>query len=34
MRRWTDGNAVVPLPKMAGHAMLEIHLAGEMSRRS
>ena len=30
MSRWTDGNAVVPLPKMAGHVMLEIHLAGEM----
>jgi hypothetical protein len=30
MSRWTNGNAVVPLPKMAGHAMLEIHLAGEM----
>jgi hypothetical protein len=30
MSRWTDGDAVLPLPKMAGHVMLEIHLAGEM----
>jgi hypothetical protein len=30
MNRWTDGDAVVPLPKMAGHVMLEVHLAGEM----
>jgi hypothetical protein len=30
MSRWTDGDAVVPLPKMDSHAMLEIHLAGEM----
>jgi hypothetical protein len=28
--RWTNGNAVLPLPKMDGHVMLEIHLAGEM----
>jgi hypothetical protein len=28
--RWTDGDAVVPLPKMDGHVMLEVHLAGEM----
>jgi hypothetical protein len=30
MRRWTNGDAVVPLPKMAGPVMLELHLAGEM----
>ena len=30
MSRWTDGDAVVPLPKMAGHVILEIQLAGEM----
>jgi hypothetical protein len=30
MSRWTDGGAVVRLPEMAGHVMLEIHLAGEM----
>jgi hypothetical protein len=30
MSRWTDGDAVVPLPTMDGHVMLEIHLAGEM----
>ena len=30
MNRWTDGDAVVPLPKMDGHVMLEVHLAGEM----
>jgi hypothetical protein len=30
MSRWTDGDAVVPLPKMDGHVMLEVHLAGEM----
>ena len=31
MCRWTDGDAVVPLPKMDGHVMLEVHLAGEMT---
>jgi hypothetical protein len=30
MSRWTNGDAVVPLPKMAGPVMLELHLAGEM----
>jgi hypothetical protein len=30
MSRWTNGDAVVPLPKMEGHATLELHLAGEM----
>jgi hypothetical protein len=30
MSRWTGGDAVVPLPKMDGHVMLEVHLAGEM----
>jgi hypothetical protein len=30
MSRWTNGDAVVPLPKMDGHVMLEIHLTGEM----
>jgi hypothetical protein len=31
MSRWTNGDAVVPLPKMAGPVMLELHLAGEMT---
>jgi hypothetical protein len=30
MSRWTNGDATVSLPKMAGHVMLEVHLAGEM----
>jgi hypothetical protein len=30
MSRWTDGDAVVPLPKMADPVVLELHLAGEM----
>ena len=30
MSRWTDGEAVLPLPAMSGHVMLEIHLAGSM----
>jgi hypothetical protein len=31
MSRWTDGNAVVPLPEMDGSVLLlELHLAGEM----
>jgi hypothetical protein len=29
--RWTDGEAVLPLPAMHGDAMLEIHLAGTMT---
>jgi hypothetical protein len=29
--RWTDGEAVLPLPAMRGHVMLEIHLAGAMT---
>ena len=31
MSRWTDGEAVLPLPAMRGHVMLEIHLAGAMT---
>ena len=31
MSRWTDGEAVLPLPAMSGNVMLEIHLAGTMS---
>ena len=31
MSRWTDGEAVLPLPAMRGAAMLEIHLAGSMT---
>jgi hypothetical protein len=31
MRRWTDGDAVLPLPPFNGQAMLEVHLAGEMT---
>jgi hypothetical protein len=31
MSRWTDGDAVVPLPVMSGDVMLEIHLAGSMT---
>ena len=30
MSRWTNGEAVLPLPEMSGHVMLEIHLAGSM----
>jgi hypothetical protein len=30
MSRWTDGEAVLPLPAMSGIVMLEIHLAGSM----
>jgi hypothetical protein len=30
MSRWTDGDAVVPLPAMDGPVMLELHLAGKM----
>jgi hypothetical protein len=30
MSRWTDGDAVVPLPAMDGPVMLELHLAGQM----
>jgi hypothetical protein len=29
--RWTDGEAVLPLPAVHGDAMLEIHLAGAMT---
>ena len=29
--RWTNGEAVLPLPAMHGDAMLEIHLAGTMT---
>ena len=31
MSRWTDGEAVLPLPAMRGTVMLEIHLAGTMT---
>jgi hypothetical protein len=31
MSRWTDGDAVLPLPPTRGPAMLEIHLAGAMT---
>ena len=31
MCRWTDGEAVLPLPAMRGNVMLEIHLAGSMT---
>ncbi len=31
MSRWTDGEAVLPLPAMDGHVMLEVHLAGSMA---
>jgi hypothetical protein len=31
MSRWTDGEAVLPLPAMRGHVVLEIHLAGAMT---
>jgi Hint domain len=30
MSRWTDGEAVLPLPAMSGNVILEIHLAGSM----
>jgi hypothetical protein len=30
LSRWTDGDAIVPLPTLQGDAMLEIHLAGTM----
>ena len=30
MSRWTDGQAVLPLPKLRGDVVLEIHLAGSM----
>ena len=31
MSRWTDGDAVLPLPAMRGTVMLEIYLAGSMT---
>jgi len=31
MSRWTDGEAVLPLPPVRGIAMLEVHLAGVMT---
>jgi hypothetical protein len=31
MSRWTDGEAVLPLPAMCGHVVLEVHLAGAMT---
>ncbi len=30
MSRWTDGEAVLPLPALPVPVMLEIHLAGAM----
>jgi hypothetical protein len=30
MRRWTNGDAVLPLPALSGPLILEIHLGGEM----
>ena len=30
MSRWTDGEAVLPLPAMRGHVILEIQTAGAM----
>ena len=30
MSRWTDGEAMLLLPAMSGHVMLELHLAGSM----
>jgi collagen type I/II/III/V/XI/XXIV/XXVII alpha len=30
MSRWTDGEAVLPVPAMNGHVVMEIHLAGAM----
>ncbi len=31
MSRWTDGEAVLPMPEISGNVMLEIHLAGSMA---
>jgi hypothetical protein len=31
LRRWTDGDAVLPLPALSGPAMLEVRLGGEMT---
>lgn len=31
LRRWTDGDAVLPLPETHGGVMLEIYLAGKMT---
>jgi hypothetical protein len=31
LRRWTNGDAVVPLPKLKGDALLEIHFGGSMT---
>jgi hypothetical protein len=31
LSRWTDGEALLPLPEMKGDAMLEVHLAGTMT---
>jgi hypothetical protein len=28
LRRWTDGNALLPLPVLHGPATLEVHVAG------
>lgn len=31
MHRWTDGNALLTLPALKGHCMLELHLNGTMT---
>jgi hypothetical protein len=31
MSRWTNGDAILPMPPVAGHVILEIHLAGAMT---
>ena len=31
MSRWTDGDAVLPLPEISGNVTLEVHLAGAMT---
>jgi hypothetical protein len=31
LRRWTNGNAVLPLPACNGPVMLEVRLGGEMT---
>ncbi|HEY0422173.1 MAG TPA: hypothetical protein VGC82_02505, partial [Rhodopila sp.] len=30
IRRWTNGNALLPLGGVAGATMLEIHVSGDM----
>jgi hypothetical protein len=31
MSRWTNGDAILPIPPVTGHVILEIHLAGAMT---